>query len=102
MPIDFDTTENGELHPDEFGGFAFVGGNDNIKQQIENAIARALRDIQTVPLDSDTKTNIRRNIRNSLSQLSYVDEIVATSIYKQEETLYIKIQTKSEDFTIGL
>lgn len=103
MAIDFDTNEDGQIHPDEFGDFATVQGNENVKAQIRNATNLALKNVEKTPLTDESKREIRRSLKQELSSLSYVDEIISVSIYKSNgETLTVKIQTKSDDIVMGI
>lgn len=103
MATDLDTDEDGRLYADEFGDYATVSGDGNVKAQIKNAVARELVDVPLSPLNEDTKRNVRRGVRDGLNEISYVDSIIAVKLFTPtDEELEIEVQTRSNDLRFSL
>jgi len=101
--MDVDIDEDGLVQVDEFGDIQTVFGNENVRQQHRLAVGKALADVDTNAVTQESKRNIRRTVRDTLSSLSYVDEIVAVKLFiLNDETVRIDVQTQSDDLTFRI
>lgn len=100
MPYDLLVNTDGEIEYDNFGDYTDIRGDNNVRQQIRLAIQRGLGLVETSQLTQERMRTIRRNVRDSLNECPYVDQIASIQLETpNDESLLINIETRSESLT---
>jgi len=102
MTFDFAVTEDGTLTTNEFGTIQKVRGDDNVRQQIRLAAQAGVGRITGKALTEQRLREIRRDLRETLQDSSYVDTIVSIALRAPtDETLIVDVQTRSDDISLA-
>jgi len=79
-----------------------VRADENVRQQIRLAAQAGVGRITGKPLTEQRLREIRRDLRETLQDSSYVDTIVSIALRAPtDETLIIDVQTRSDDISLA-
>jgi hypothetical protein len=102
MTFDFAVTEDGTLRKNDFGTIRKVRAEENVRQQIRLAVQAGVGRITGKALREERLREIRRDLRETLQDSSYVDTVVSITLRAPtDETLIVDVQTRSDDISLA-
>jgi len=102
MTFDFAVTPDGTLTTNEFGTIQKVRAENNVRQQIRLAAQAGVGRITGKALTEQRLREIRRDLRETLQDSSYVDTIVSIALRAPtDETLIVDVQTRTDDISLA-